>query len=97
MAPRQRDQFAALGAAQRLDHIEVIAPRAVKLLRKGIGIGADAVDLLRQQLDGFDQTSIAAIALACSRCNSSSRTMSAGLTGNGMMRTAITSSSSRTA
>ena len=60
MTPGQRDQIVAARAAERLDHIEVIAPRPIELLRKRIGVGADAVDLLRQKIDGLDQAGIAA-------------------------------------
>ena len=60
MTPGQRDQVVAARAAERLDHIEVIAPRPIELLRKRIGVGADAVDLLRQKIDGLDQAGIAA-------------------------------------
>ena len=93
---------------------------AIERLRKRMGIGSDAIDLLRQEIDGLDQAGIAAqpeqhlvkTEVAVKHRQQIARrdgggyagaaippagSISAGATGNGMMRTAITSSSSRTA
>src|SRR6516165_3487262 len=60
MPPCQRDQFLALRVAQCPDHVEMVAPRPIELFGKSIGVGADAIDLLRKQIDGLDQAGIAA-------------------------------------
>src|SRR6478752_6135092 len=54
------DQLVAARTAQRLDHVEMIAARAVERFRERIRVGADAVDLPRQEIDGLDQAGIAA-------------------------------------
>ena len=60
MAPRKRHQIGAARAAQRLDHFNMVAAGTIERFRKCIGIRSDAVGLLRQQIDGFDQAGIAA-------------------------------------
>ena len=60
MAPGQRHQIVTARAAQCLDHIEVIAAGPIERFRKGVGIRSDTVDLLRQEIDGFNQAGIAA-------------------------------------
>src|ERR1700689_4323580 len=58
--PGKRHQVVPAGTAKRLDHIEMVTARAVERFRKGIGISPDPVDLLCQQIDGFDQAGITA-------------------------------------
>src|SRR5262249_48970942 len=60
MAPVQLDQFIATRRAQRRDHLEMIAARAVERFGKRVRVGADAVDLLCKHIDGLDQAGIAA-------------------------------------
>jgi len=62
------------------------------------GVRKGRTDLMKTQVTVEDCGSRPLlIAAACWRCNSSNLLISPGATGNGMMRTAITSSSSRTA
>ena len=61
MAPRERDQ-ARRGSKLRnaCDHVDVVTARTIERIRESIGIGSDAVDLLRELFDRFDETAIAA-------------------------------------
>ncbi len=47
-------------ATKCLDHIQMIAASPVERFRKRMCVRPDSVDLLCQQIDGFDQTGIAA-------------------------------------
>jgi len=60
MAPRQRLELAPARAAKRRDHVQMVLAGAVERVRKGIGVGANSVDLLRKQIDGLDQAGVAA-------------------------------------
>src|SRR5476651_1931368 len=63
MASRQPDEVVSTRTAKRLDHLQMIKAGAIERFGKGIGIGANAVNLLGQQVDGFDQAGIAAEAV----------------------------------
>ena len=65
MPSRERDQCVAIRGPQCCDHVDVVAPRAIKRIREGIGIGSDAIDLLRKLLDRLDETRIAAQLKQC--------------------------------
>ena len=58
--PGECHQIVAARTAKRLDHLDMVAARAIQRFRKCIGIRPDAVGLLGQQIDGFDQAGIAA-------------------------------------
>jgi hypothetical protein len=45
---------------QREPRVPALAAGAIERLRKRMGVRPDAVDLLRQQIDGFDQAGVAA-------------------------------------
>src|ERR1039458_9091889 len=60
MAPRERNQRVAIRTPQRCDHFDVVTTRTIERIGEGIGIKSDPIDLLREQLDRFDETCIAA-------------------------------------
>src|SRR5450759_1592041 len=60
MAPRERDQRVAIRTPQRCDHVDVVTTRTIERIGEGIGIRSDPIDLLREQLDRFDETCITA-------------------------------------
>ena len=60
MAAREFDQIVTPRSTQSRDHLDVVAARPIERLRKCIGVGSDAIDLLRELLDRLDQAGIAA-------------------------------------
>ena len=60
MPPGERDELVAVRTAQRLDHVEMILPGALKRVRKRIHKGPDAINFLCQKIDHFDQAGVTA-------------------------------------
>jgi len=58
--PREFNQCIPPRAAQRLDQIEVVAPRPFKRFGRRVGVKSDSINLLLKGLDGFDQARISA-------------------------------------
>src|ERR1700690_2952130 len=60
MASRERDQRVTVRCTQGSDHVDVVTTRTIERIGEGIGIGADPIDLLREQLDRFNEACITA-------------------------------------
>src|SRR5579872_1682400 len=60
MTSGQRHKLVPTRIAERLDHVAVILSCTIEHVGKRICIRADAIDLLREKIDGLDETGIAA-------------------------------------
>src|SRR5438034_2986325 len=58
VASRERNEVVAARGPQRFDHFDVVATRLIEGFGKRIGIGANAVSLLRQSFNRLDQACI---------------------------------------